>query len=197
MNILTVGMKTHSWKGDIMLIFRLLIGLIVLIVSLPKESFAVVEWTQGDYVIGNNSGWDWIPALRTYNDVTVKMYDGGVHQFYMYDNSLFSIYGPGSVDYLYLYENTSVSFFGSTYMDDLYIDPANTGWVKLYAYDVTFQPHGSFPGEGTIHGRWTGNKMTFNIDLVGSGAYSHIQIIPEPVTLALFGMGTLALRRRK
>jgi hypothetical protein len=181
-----------------MLKYHLIVVSITLVASLPGISTgAVVEWTSGDYEIRSNNEWSTIGELHTYNDVTVRMYGGAVHQFYMYDSSALSVYGPGSVDYLYLYENTSVSFFGSTYMNELYIDPASMAQVKLYAYGVNFQERIGHPGEGTIYGHWTGNDMLFNIDLVGSGAYSHIQIVPEPVTLALLGLGGLAVFKRR
>ena len=178
-----------------MLKCRLIALLIVTVAVLPSKSFAVVEWTSGSYEITSSNEWSWISELRTYNDVTVTMYSGGVNQFSMHDNSKFSMYG-GSVNYLNLYDNAAVSFFGSTYMNELYIDPANTGWVKLYAYDVRFEPYGSY-GKGTIYGNWSANKMPFQFDLTSNGAYSHIQIVPEPATLVMLGLGGIAILKRR
>ena len=112
----------------------------------------------------------------------------------MYDDSSLTQYG-GSINYLYLYDNATASFFGSSYMNELYIDPASTGWVKLYANNIRFEPYGPY-GKGTIYGNWLAGG-SFSFDLTSNGAYSHIQIVPEPATFALLGMGILALRRRK
>jgi hypothetical protein len=180
-----------------MRILQTIIKVILLVTTLPGISIAnIVEWTSGDYEIRSDNEWYHISELYTYNDVTVKMYGGGVHQFSMYDNSEFSMYGPGSVDYLNLYENATASFFGGDIMTELYIDPANTGWVKVYAYDVRFEPYGPY-GEGTLYGRWFDNINSFNIDLKGNGAYSHIQIVPEPATIILLGFGAIVLFRNK
>ena len=191
-------METHFYKGDIMLIFRLIIVLAVLFAALPAISYAVpVEWYEGNYELTSSNEWSWIPELHTYNDVTVTMNGGGVNQFYMYDNSELFMYGPdSSVDSLYLYENTTASFFGGGIMSELYIDPANTGWVKLYADFDRFEPLGPY-GEGHIYGNWLSNGDPFNIHLVGNGAYSHIQFVPEPTTLVMLSLGGLTILKRR
>ncbi|MGD1041663.1 MAG: PEP-CTERM sorting domain-containing protein [Sedimentisphaerales bacterium] len=115
----------------------------------------------------------------------------------MYDNSELFMYGPdSSVAYLYLYENVTASFYGCSYMNELYIDPANTGSVKLYADFDRFEPLGPY-GEGHLYGNWLSNGDPFNIHLVGHGAYSHIQFIPELATLVMLGLGGIAILKRR
>ena len=185
-----------------MRILQMITALILLIAELPCISYAdpIVWEGNGIYEIRTGGEWFYIPELNTYDNVTVKMYEGGVNQFSMYDNSVFTMYGPGSVDYLNLYENATASFFGGQIMSELYIDPASMAQVKLFAHDITFLPlNPPFEpySEGILNGRWLSNEMPFSINLVGQGAYSHIQFIPEPATLVLIGLGGLAAFRRR
>jgi len=173
--------------------------IIALIAAISSTLIAEpVIWTSGEYEIRLGNQWSTILELQTYNDVIVRMYDGGVNQFSMYDNSNFSMYGPGSVDSLNLYENATASLSGGWIMSDLYIDPASTGWVKLYAEFDRFEPYGP-NGEGTVYGNWLANEMPFSIDLVGDGAYSKVQFIPEPASALIFalGAGWIASRRKR
>ena len=52
-----------------------------------------------------------------------------------------------------------------------------------------------------LTGNWLGDRGSFSIILEDQGGYdtvySNINFIPEPATLALFGLGALALRRKK
>jgi hypothetical protein len=96
---------------------------------------------------------------------------------------------------LYLYDNTTASFYGGSSSMDWYIDPANTGWVKMYATLERFEPLGPY-GEGHLYGRWL-TGAPFNIDLAGHGAYSHIQIVPEPASALLIGLGWAFVRLTK
>jgi hypothetical protein len=150
----------------------------------------------GTYEIGSGKEWFQISELRTYDEVTVKTYaGGGVHQFWMYDNSELLRYSS-SIAYLYLYDNSSASLFSGYDPAEIYIDPASMAQLKLYAYDVTFVPYSPY-GEGRIYGNWLSDQMPFDIELVGNGAYSKVQIIPEPATLLLLGLGGLAVLRRQ
>jgi hypothetical protein len=101
-----------------------------------------------------------------------------------------------AISNLYLYDNTTASFYGGSSSMEWYIDPTNTGWVKMYANLDSFSPYGPY-GEGHIYGHWLSDGNPFNINLVGHGAYSHIQFIPEPASALLIGLGLAFVRLRK
>jgi hypothetical protein len=162
---------------------------------LQNQSKAVdFTWTEGSYNLPLPDYMS-INTLNISNDVTVTMNGGGVNQFYMYGDSSLTMY-DGSIADLYLYDNTTASFYGGSSSMDWYIDPANTGWVKMYGHLDRFDPYGPY-GEGTMHGTWLSNGYSFNIDLAGHGAYSHIQFVPEPATLVMLGLGGLAILKRR
>jgi hypothetical protein len=120
---------------------------------------------------------------------------GGV--FNMYDNSQLTMY-DGFIGTLNLYPDTTAIIKGGD-IHYLWIDPATTGWVKLYAYDMYVDPLPDSQGYLDIHGNWLADNSFFDIELQnGISTYSHIQIVPEPATIAFLALGGLAvLRRRK
>ena len=170
--------------------------------SMPQYSFAnTVVWdVNGIYEIGSGKEWWNITNLTTHNNVIVKMYEGGgVSYFWMYDNSEFTMY-EGSVNYLYLNDNATASYFAGAGPFNIDINSVSTAQVKLYAEFDHFEPYDPYNdplGPGNVYGYWLSNDMSFNINLVGQGAFSHIQFIPEPATLFLLGLGGMILRKRK
>jgi hypothetical protein len=51
--------------------------------------------------------------------------------------------------------------------------------------------HGDDPW---IEGRYYNDDVLFSFDLWGEEVYSHINVVPEPATILLFGMGGLIMR---
>lgn len=169
---------------------ELIISIIIIFAALPSISIAEpVIWTSGDYEIRTNSEWYHIIELQTYNDVTVKMYEGtSVNSFSMYVNSELTKY-DGSIVNLYLYDNAMALLLGGTVPMTIYSDPASTGWVKFYATNVSYS-------QTEINGNWLSDGKYFQIDFTGD-TYSHVQIVPEPTTLALLALGSLVIFRRR
>ena len=70
------------------------------------------------------------------------------------------------------------------------------GTVNLYAYDVTHTITGGRWDDGQIMGTYYGDDSEFAFDL-RDDAYLHINVVPEPATFLLVGLGVIALRKRK
>jgi hypothetical protein len=194
------GLVRRRRKGIIMIKLKEIILVIILSLALFPIQLKAVDftWTEGHYDLPLPD-YTSINMLNTYNDVTVSMYGGGVYQFSMYNDSELTVYG-GNMTYLNLYNNATASFLGLSILAELYIDPTSTAQVNLYANFDRFEPSDPYNdpyGGGHVYGNWLANNMPFNINLVGSGAYTHVQFVPEPATLVLLGFGSLAILRRR
>ena len=63
------------------------------------------------------------------------------------------------------------------------------------AYDAAFDPSSGYD-DGWIAGEYYSNDSSFSFHL-GIGAYSRINVVPEPMTILLFGLGGLLLSTKK
>jgi hypothetical protein len=178
--------------------FRLRILTLILILTLAflQNQSKAVNWENGNYSIPNSEWPGGSEVLNTYNDVIVTMLSGGgVEVFNMYDNSELTM-NDGFINTLNLYPDATASLFGGT-IHYLWVDPSSTGWVKLYADNVTFMPPNP-SGNIEVHGWWLANPdIFFAIELQGASSYSHVQIVPEPATIAFFALGGLSAFRRR
>jgi len=170
--------------------------LLVLFLQGKLDAYTIINWTAGDYNIPNLE-WSNVDVLNTYNNVTVTILDeggGGVSdEFNMYDHSHLTMFG-GFIDELNLYPNATATIYGGDYIGSIWVDTASTGWVKLYAVELFYDPL-----YNTIDYKWLDDDMTYVLQLYGSGTYSHLQFIPEPTSAVLFTLGSLfiSLRNRR
>jgi len=68
--------------------------------------------------------------------------------------------------------------------------------INVYGYGFNYDPTaGNFDG-GQLTGFWL-DDTSFTIDLYGTETYSHINLIPEPTSLILLGLGSLVLIRKR
>jgi hypothetical protein len=76
--------------------------------------------------------------------------------------------------------------------------------VNIYGYGFNYDPFGGSNDGGQLTGFWM-DDSAFSIDLKNYGGgdfpvgitYDNLNLVPEPVTLALFGLGGLLIRRRR
>ena len=66
--------------------------------------------------------------------------------------------------------------------------------INVYGYDLSMTQSGGTHGVGQITGYWL-NDSQFTINLGGTDAYTHINLIPEPTSLLLLGVGAFLLRK--
>jgi len=68
--------------------------------------------------------------------------------------------------------------------------------VNIYGYGFNYDPLGGAYDGGQLTGFWL-DDTAFTIDLYGIETYSHVNLIPEPATILLFGLGGLMLTKRR
>jgi len=166
----------------------LIIVLTILIGACPVQADTV--WLTGHHEIFDG---DLYGEIYIYNDVTLDILGGDIYKLETYDLTLTDWYA-GEMDRLYNYDDSTVNIFGGT----LYtLEATENSLVYLYAYDVTYDPTGGGYGNGWIEGIYYNDDSTFGFSLFSQDTYSHINVIPEPTTLLLLGVGFLLVRKRR
>ncbi len=184
---------------------KTVITIILLLCTCPVIA---TTWTSGHHEIyDGDEYWE----VEIYNDVTVDIFGGKIGSLWTFDttltnwyagqmielrvrdDSIVNIYG-GSLDILGASENSLVNLYSGN-LSRLGIE--DNSLLNLYAYDVVCYPTGGLYDRGWIEGRYISSDLYFNIDFVKLGTCSHINIVPEPTALILFGLGGLFLRKKK
>ncbi len=145
-------------------------------------------WTSGHHEI--NDG-DVYGEIWMYNDATADMFGGDVFQLGALDESIFNMFA-GTMDRLIVRYNSFVNIHGGT-LDHLIVYSDENGLVNLYAYDVVYHPIDEY--NGYIEGKYINNDQLFTFN-TGLSDTLHINIVPEPTTVFLLGIGSLLFRRR-
>jgi len=125
------------------------------------------------------------------NDAVLDFLSGTALGLRVIDTATANIYG-GSITYdLYTSENSITNI----YLIDLEILCSEHNCiVNLYAYDVDFYSTGGISNDGYITGTFYQDDTSFLINFKNAGTVSHVNVVPEPATLILFGLGGLLLR---
>jgi len=128
-----------------------------------------------------------------YNDATADMFGGDVYKLEMFDTSAFDMLG-GVMDIIIM-RNNSVSYIRGGNLGAL--ASIENSSVYLYAYDVIHHPTGGHYDGGWVEGKYYLDGASFDFDLGAQYTYQHINIVPEPSTLAFLALGFLAIRKLK
>jgi len=161
-----------------------------------------------------NVGGGDIPTLCAHDSISVNVFGGSVYGLYAYDTgnvnvcenayvdilrtrgySVATVSG-GTLDLISASQFGTVNLLGGLVSD--YLAAGDSGIINIYGYYLDKSATGGHHGFGFVSGQWP-DRTTFNIDLSGSATYSRIILheIPEPATVLLIGIGSIALRRRR
>ncbi|MHC4625134.1 MAG: PEP-CTERM sorting domain-containing protein [Planctomycetota bacterium] len=88
----------------------------------------------------------------------------------------------------------TANLYGGTISDSLIA--TEDSLVNIFGYDLVLTSWGGSYGYGQVYGYWL-DDTPFMIELNGAETYTHINLIPEPGSLALLGLGALLLRRKR
>ena len=128
------------------------------------------------------------------NDAVLNYLSGSSAGLRVIHTATANIYG-GDITYDLYTSNSSVTNIYNIDLDILVSD--HDSIVNIFAYDVDFYSIGGSENEGYMTGLFYQNNESFSIDFWNEGTVSHVNIVPEPTTFLLMGLGGLLLRKRK
>ena len=153
-----------------------------------------------------------VNTLATLEFSTANVSDGFVYGLIASDHSIVNLFGNadlfaplvrnfgtlnmtgGTVDHLGAIDSGIINLYGGIISDRLISSDSSV--VNIYGYDLLKTNTGGKYDYGQVSGFWA-DGTSFTIDLNGFETYSHINLIPEPYSLILLGLGGLILRRRR
>lgn len=145
--------------------------------------------------------------INLYGNISNQtVYGGGSSTVNMFDDSavmnlgvqgaaLAMIHGGTVSDLLQAQDSAVIRMFGGQVQG--YLIAEGTSRVELYGYGFTFDPTGSWTGQGLLEGFWLdGTSFSIPIATGEANTFAHLAFLPEPTTVLFFWPVMLMLRRR-
>ena len=127
-------------------------------------------------------------TVKIYPDAKLTLANAGVYF------GMFNIMEDGQMDiFSGNVEISHASVAYGYYVGDDYMDVGAT--INVHGYDFNYDPTGGAYSGGILTG-YLSDGNPFSIDQVSEMEYTSFNLIPEPATLLLFGLGALLLRKR-
>ena len=169
----------------------LIIALLVFVVVCPARGDL---WFDGGYNTFDDS-YPYINEVWVINDAVLDVVGGEIGKVETTDAAIVNLHNA-EIDWLWTNDNSVVNIYGD-----------NTNWlaaydrsvINLYAYDVTYHPTGGgdWGTEAWLEGTYYSDDTLFEVWLANDDTYSHVNIVPEPISVTLFGLGLLFIRKRR
>ena len=141
-----------------------------------------------------------LQSLDMFNSSTADISGGNITQgAYAWDNSTVDI-SDGFIGWnLDASDSSTVNLYGGVITDWLYATDSSV--VNIYGYGFSYDSDTGGWNGGQLTGYWL-DDTPFSIDLldnidIDSTYYDHVNLVPEPGSLILIGLGGLILRRKK
>ena len=132
-------------------------------------------------------------GAEAYNYATLNFFGTAIASYISaYDLGTVNMTG-GTVDAVGVSQSGIANIYAGDVIDRLWA--TESGVINIYGHDLFKTDFGGTYGYGQVYGYLTDDTY-IDVDLSNSDAYSHINLIPEPTTFALFGIGSLILLRK-
>ncbi len=141
---------------------------------------------------GNDPYWEEVWVI---DHAHLDVLGGAMGKLELTDYATANIYN-GDIEWLFIQGNTVADIYSAGDTLEMFA-AGNESLAYIYAYDVIYHPTSGLAGEGWIEGTYISNDLPFSFSFYTDTSYTHVNIVPEPTTVLLFGLGGLLLRKRR
>jgi len=127
------------------------------------------------------------------NDASLDFLGGTIGKLSTLHDSQADLEG-GQMQSLWTFDDSFVHYYAGE-LD--YISASHNSTVFLYAYDVVYAPTGGINNQGYVEGFFYRTHEAFGFSCWNTPTWSRIEIVPEPTTFLMLGLGGLMLRKRR
>ena len=130
--------------------------------------------------------------LETHNISFFDMHGGEMDILSTHDDSEIDIYGD-SIGTMYIYDNSTINIFSFSLTG---LGAVGNSSINLYAYDVFHHTTGGSNHNGWVEGNFLADDVYFSFDLLQEDSFLHVNVVPEPMTILLLGLGAVGIQRK-
>ena len=144
------------------------------------------------------------------NGATADITGGGIGILRCFDTTEVFVYEPSEISLLKPFGSSTANVFGGT-INSMYtvensvtninesslnfVDAIDSSTINMFVESYNWNPTGGTWGDGLLTGIWLNTSQPFSIEIIDLQTINHINFIPEPSTMILFGLGSIIFSR--
>jgi len=134
----------------------------------------------------------YISILRCLDTSAVFVYEPSeISLLKPFDSSIANVYG-GTINSLFTVEDSVTNIYEASLN---FVDAVDSSRINMYVESYNWNPTGGTWGDGLLTGIWLNTSQPFSIEIIDLQTINHINFIPEPTTIILFGLGSIIFSR--